>query len=754
MAKEIATKTKLDTRIAADIAAAMPVASKPVAAKAALASEVAKKAIVIDSEEVQATADQTVVDSSSADVIVAQAAGASSSAAAGGAAAGGMSTTALVVAGVAVAAAAGSSSSSSPAPAPTPASATPAAPVAGQNFSLKIGATTGEFDNITGTSGNDTITAGPGALEVGDRIDGGAGTDTLYVQDAASGVNADISNVEIIYVRNDMTAGDTFSLSNTTGLKEVWADRLTNTNNTLTIDGITTAVQIGVYKGGSATAADVEDVTFTFSGVTGTSDSANLVLDAAQLDVLTVAGVEVLNIKAQGGTNKIDGTLTAQSATKVVITGDKNLTIDATDIDAANSYSVDASAFTGNLNITLEDQSAGKTSTITGGAGNDSIYLAAGLDASDSVDGGTGTNTIGFTDASDLTAITGAKLKNFTILDATGMDDDIDLDFITGGGTSSTINRVVVAGNITAGKAINDLADGGDLLIKASEANGFIVSQKDASAAGSNNDTLKITLGDATSTGNVTAASITVANVETIEFSSTFVDGITTGHTVTATTFGAASTVKISGDEKVTFTSLGAVAASLIDASGMTDSLVITATTAATAVLIKGGSAADTITIDDGTQLAGTTVQGNGGADVIDLDNNAVAMVVKFAAVSDSSGTKWDKITNFDDAAEDTIDLAFLGATGTAVAALLDKSATVTSTTTGSSADFTISAANATNFFNDNGIKRLVAFDDNGTDTFLFVDADQDGNWDAGKDMAILLIANSNTLTTADITFA
>ncbi len=34
MAKEIATKTKLDTRIAADIAAAMPVANQPVAAKA------------------------------------------------------------------------------------------------------------------------------------------------------------------------------------------------------------------------------------------------------------------------------------------------------------------------------------------------------------------------------------------------------------------------------------------------------------------------------------------------------------------------------------------------------------------------------------------------------------------------------------------------------------------------------------------------------------------------------------------------
>ena len=54
MAKEIATKTKLDTRIAADIAAAMPVANQPAAVKAAAAPALAKKAIVIDTEEVQA----------------------------------------------------------------------------------------------------------------------------------------------------------------------------------------------------------------------------------------------------------------------------------------------------------------------------------------------------------------------------------------------------------------------------------------------------------------------------------------------------------------------------------------------------------------------------------------------------------------------------------------------------------------------------------------------------------------------------
>jgi len=102
--------------------------------------------------------------------------------------------------------------------------------IPGNTFTLTTG-----IDNITGTSGNDTIlgsdASGATALVLGglDMIDGGAGTDTLKIADAATAAagnfsfnGATIKNVENIEVTTngsfDVAANTGLSLSGYTGL--------------------------------------------------------------------------------------------------------------------------------------------------------------------------------------------------------------------------------------------------------------------------------------------------------------------------------------------------------------------------------------------------------------------------------------------------------------------------------------------------------------------------------------------------------
>lgn len=633
----------------------------------------------------------------------------------------------------------------------------------GQTFTLTKSTVTGTFDNFTGTSGDDTFQAGPGAAETGDVLNGGAGTDTLKIQQAggtAVTIAPTLNSVEKVML-NEPTSGNdgidtTLSLVNATGVTEVWADRVTDADggadDGVEFTGFGKAVQLGIVSGDtSAAGANRADVTFTLNDVTGTSDSATLVLDGASVDDVTIAGVETLNIKGQTASSRIDGTLNAAAATKLVFTGDKDIRIDATDINETNSYTVDASAFTGNLTITLEDQAAGKSTTVTGGSGNDKIYLGTGLDANDSIDGGAGTNTIGFTDAADLTAATGAKLKNFQIFDAAGAAvGTYDMDLITGGGTSSTITGVAVSADLGGAVTIDNLVDTGAVAINATMTSALTIQQKGAGAAGSNADTLTFNLSSAT--GNITVASLVAADIETVTINSKATTGVTTGHTITATTFADATTVKFTGDEQLTVTTLGAVAATNIDASGMTDKFIMTnASSAATVLLLQGGSAGDTLKVS-ATQLAGTVVQGNGGADTIDLGAGAVAMTVKLAARTDSTATAFDKVSNWNDG-EDLIDVSAF-AFSAAAQAVINNTSKVTITGAGANATFTISEADAVGFFN-NGANRAISYADNGTDTFVFIDANKDGNWSAADDCVILLVANTgSTFTTADFIFA
>ena len=564
---------------------------------------------------------------------------------------------------------------------------------------------------------------------------------------------------------NEATSGvgnvnTTVSLANATGVTEVWADRVTDsdggTDDGVGFAGVSKAVQLGIVSGDTTVAGlNRANVTFTLNDVTGTADAASLVLDSASVNNVVIGDVETLNIKGQTTSSRIDGTLTATAATNLVFTGDKDIRIDATDIDAANSYTVDASAFTGKLNITLEDQAPGKKTTVTGGTGDDKIYLGTGLDVNDSINGGAGTNTIGFTQAADLTATTGALLKNFQIFDANGAAGAFDMDMITGGGTASTITGLSVSGTLGGGGAtINNLAAGAAVTIGASTgAAALTVNVKGAADAGSNSDTLSYQL--TSSTADITVASLVAANVETINIESKATSGITTGHTIAASTFANATTINFTGDEQLTFTAVGAVAATKIDASAMTDKFVMTnASTAATTLLLKGGSAADTLRVDDAVQKAGTTIIGNGGADTISIATGGVQTNLKYLAQSDSTAGAFDHVTGFV-TTEDKLDVSAFAFTG-AAKLVFDATAKVSFTGTGATGQFAITDANAAGFFTNTGANRGVAIADNGTDTFVLIDVNHDGNWNASTDSVVQLlgVTGGAAPVTGDITWA
>lgn len=448
-------------------------------------------------------------------------------------------------------------------------------------------------------------------------------------------------------------------------MTEAWADRVEDTggagnNTTLTIAGISKAVTMGVVgaPASSAAAGARGNATFTLTDVAGSADTATLALDSARANNVTIAGVETLNVKGVTGASVVSGQLIAQQANKLVFSGDQNITIASTDLDQAfaSGLSVDASAMTGNLNIALTEAAK---QTFVGGSGNDTVQLRNTLTANDSIDGGTGSNTVGISTSASLTQQTGAVLKNFQSVDiVAGTTGNYDMDFITGGGSATTVTSgIKVSGALTDGATvtIDNLAVGAGLSFSGSADNAasgaletIVINQKGAATAGRTTDTFDISIAPTGTTGNINAANITVANVETINVASNENAGYSAGHTIQNLTTTGATTLKLTGAEQLTVTAATLAGGNVkIDASAMTDSFIMGAAFGGGATqLITGGSANDTLIANT---VANTVVQGNGGADNITLGAGGVAQTVKYAAVTDSQAGvgKFDFVSGF-----------------------------------------------------------------------------------------------------------
>ena len=498
---------------------------------------------------------------------------------------------------------------------------------AGQSYSLTTGT-----DSLTGTSGDDTFTAGLSntamSLSASDSVNGGAGADALNATINAAGTYqlGSLSGVETITTAFITTAG-TMGLAGATDVTKVGVNASTvNATYTGIADGVSEfvigssgAINVNFGMAAGANAGAEDSATLTLNGVTHTTTNGTNTITLAD-------GFETVNV-ASSSANTIDTFNTGTAAT-INVSGAGNLTIGAA-LDAQVT-TLDGSAATGVLSIAatgtstsitggsgndiIDATAAAGTHTLVGGAGDDAfVFNATGtLTAADTVTGGEGTDTIqnvsaqlsGITTA--LTKVTGVEdimvtndHGNAINLTRFGSDvnklilaEDADNSAITLNAGSSTI----VLGNGAAG-------DGGTDALSAALT-------FSASGAGTD-DAVTVQLG--TALADAATNGIAATGVETLTINNTKVAQTSTtdfGAVTVTSSSGGTTTVNVTGDKAVR---TGAITAQTIDASGMTGTGSLFQDVAAVGVTSITGSLGDDTLVGD----ASSTINGGAGNDTI-----------------------------------------------------------------------------------------------------------------------------------------
>jgi len=340
-------------------------------------------------------------------------------------------------------------------------------------------------DNFTGSGSADSLVGGAGK----DSLDGGAGNDTIYGGAGNDSLTGGSGN-DFIYGED---GDDTF------------ADATANTDRT---------------DGGAGNDTFVTTLTLLTSGdtliggdgtdtikITDTTD-VNLTTDITKL--LNVSGIEVIGFSGLNGSDTVtinDGVVsTAGGAiTLAFLTG----------LTGANT--VDASAvLSSNSTVTFTDLDGLATTYSVGngkdilslGDGNDSIVIsnAAYLGSTDTLDGGSGSDTLTFTnDTAATNTITAAQLANvkgvetFTINHAT---DGNLVNYVFTLNDAFVGNQINVGGTFTINK---DAAEDGTLKVIATD----LTSNYNLSLTGADGvDTLTGGAGNDTLSGGVNDSDI------------------------------------------------------------------------------------------------------------------------------------------------------------------------------------------------------------------------------------------------------
>ncbi len=638
----------------------------------------------------------------------------------------------------------------------------------GGTYALTVNA-----DTVVGTSNDDVINAfvvdgNKPTLNPGDNIDGGAGTDTLNVYGGSfSGVT--MKNVEIV---NHQVLG-ALDVSAYADVKEVW-------QNAAVTDVMTTA-QLTTKVGFGGTSTGTQSVTFTKAD--GTADAATVALNGVNMTSVTVESTAANTIEAQNldlsGKNVLE-TLANEAMTSLTITGDGSLaqTSDgkaavAVGTGVGHLKSVDASAATGDLNLSFtQAQLDAKAFAYTGSKGADTIAFAGVATQKATIDLGTGDDTL-------TLSVLG---KTGSTYDGGEGEDTLVLNNFGGTALSKeqsalftnfeVLTLAAIGSSTAAGETVYNVATGisgitsykADLNARANGAtvtltglaNDSTVSVKGIEDATGDN-TLSLQLSTKAAAAKDASVNVTFDNESATAATGSQIDNLDTNakelnitsnglvtdpdDTHNAATLGTVTsldTITIDGDQAFDLTTGVSAALTKIDGSEATGKLVINAVAHTTEdMTITGGSADDTIT----TGAVANTIIGGAGADKIDLTaSSAKGDTIKLTAQSDSTADAFDHVIAFTAGAanSDVLDLTDFGFKGK-VAAFGDTDA-VTIKGAGETATFTISANDAATFFKgtDNVTKGVVVAT-NGTDSFVFIDADGNGQWDADADSVILL---------------
>ncbi len=515
--------------------------------------------------------------------------------------------------------------------------------VTNQNITLTSG-----LDYLVGAdgggAGNDNFLAlSSGDLDSGDVIEGGAGTDTLLSRHeitAATTISPSTTSVETLKVRLDHDGGAadavTYSLADAVGVTEVQSYRSVNSGSvgdavlTFSGAGMTTGVTLAIVGGDAGDDNSAIDITATYQSVTGSSDAANLRLDGAGANVVTIASIETLNITSTNGDKTVSTTgasainsLAATSAKTVNITAAGTTTLEATDF--ASIVTINASASTAAVRIDLDDSSA---VTFTGGAGNDRIdvHAISTLTVDDQLDGGAGTADVLATSATSLNSAALAALRrdttNFERLEFDSSSSvTVDMaDVAVFDTISFTTATTATAGTGSSAEGAGDVGDDAKTISGIEAGDAIIITAAITGGAGETitAHTAAVDAGDGGNALTLSAELDNGSNSVTITFSANLTGGAGGAHDTPGSTAGSGG----DGGDAIYAAEFETV--NLVTAQNSTGSL--------TSLAIAGGAGGDagvTATTEDGLAGASIVVNTNGTINVsgaaIDLNLGTIS---------------------------------------------------------------------------------------------------------------------------------
>ncbi len=515
---------------------------------------------------------------------------------------------------------------------------------------------TTSVDSPTATSGNDTITGligVSGTFNVGDYIDGGAGTDTLSLNMMSGGQAPFVTlrNVENINLRlleagpgsalalnaQDWSGVTTLSFDNS--LDET-AIRVSGLSTTPTIS-VKNEVDVNLDYVGLTSGTDAVTVALTSAGSGGGTAESLASAGVADIDVdLDNAGlIDTMSVTLATGTNY--ATLEAGADLRTLnIGGAGNAYLSTDDTITA----LNASTASGNLDITLSGVS---DVTVTGGAGNDTIRLGTTLSNNDSVNGGAGTDTV-------TVSVAGFNRN----LNTTNVESATVTFTEAAGGTLNASASTTTAYTLAAGTA-------GNVAALEAVANGTTITLNDDDIG---NVTLDYASGAASTTlnlgsvsGTVGVGTLAITDVANVTINAVGVSGTVGGSIGTASfdsdlksltiaTSGGEADLAIGTDNgdmdvggatSLTVTSNGSAGITFnnVDLAG--------STLASVTINARGTDAAD-ITVGDvsGSAITSIVLNATSGADVtvgtVDLGNNSTAGAAQNITISITQGANSD----------------------------------------------------------------------------------------------------------------
>ncbi|MGH6871132.1 MAG: beta strand repeat-containing protein [Rhizomicrobium sp.] len=484
----------------------------------------------------------------------------------------------------------------------------------------------GGADTVDAGDGNDTINMGA-SLGAGDFIDGGNGTDKMVLNGDYSG-GADFATFSVQGIETVLLkAGHSYDLVHfehgvgsgivTVNAKTLGAaDTLTldaanlNTGSVNVIGGAgddTLTFASSVHASNHIDGGAGNDVV-TLDGdyTSGLIFNATTMLNVETLDLLQSAGYHIVTADATvaaGQTMRIDASADAALTSNFTFDGSAETDGSFNVIGCAANNTITTGAGADVIDLSLS--TAGFTSTVNAGAGDDQITLIGDFSAQSQIDGGAGNDIVRLNGDFDVTFQSTTMVNVETLMLGGGHNYQFfTSDATVAAGQSMTVDAsalgaadaLVFDGSAETDGTIDIVGGAGSDTVSLARA----FSATSHIDGGGGNDTLYVN-GDYSAGFTFSAATMT--NVEQVSLGGTYSYNLTTDDA----TIAAGQTLAVS---------LGASAGTLtFNASAETDGSVLLIGGAGNDVL-TGGAQADSLQAGAG----GTdTLSGGGGDDVINM---------------------------------------------------------------------------------------------------------------------------------------